>query len=75
MGTFEEVVRYGRVPESATRARRRKTQSGKRLEEAAMRRHAEYDDLKDLAREKRKHYGVATEAFGLREVSSLMRNP
>jgi Zn-dependent peptidase ImmA (M78 family) len=38
-----------------------------------MSRGAEYQKLKALAREKREHYGVATEAFGLLEVRKIYK--
>ncbi len=38
-----------------------------------MSRHAHYQDLKSLAREKREHYGVVTEAFGLRELRRIYK--
>jgi len=38
-----------------------------------MTRRAHYRELKALAREKRGHYGVATEAFGLREVRAIYK--
>ena len=37
------------------------------------RRAAQYEMLKALAREKREHYSVVTEAFGLREVRSIYK--
>jgi Zn-dependent peptidase ImmA (M78 family) len=38
-----------------------------------MSRHAHYQELKALAREKRGHYGVVTEAFGLREARQIYK--
>jgi Zn-dependent peptidase ImmA (M78 family) len=38
-----------------------------------MSRHAHYQELKALAREKRGHYDVATDAFGLREVRKIYK--
>ena len=38
-----------------------------------MSRHAHYQELKALAREKRGHYGVVTEAFGLREARQIFK--
>jgi Zn-dependent peptidase ImmA (M78 family) len=38
-----------------------------------MSRHAYYEDLKELAREKRQLYGVDTGAFGLREVRKIYK--
>jgi len=38
-----------------------------------MSRRAHYAELKALAREKREHYGVATEAFGLLEIRKIYR--
>ena len=38
-----------------------------------MSRHAHYEELKALAREKRELYGVVTDAFGLREVRKIYK--
>lgn len=38
-----------------------------------MSRHAHYQDLKSLAREKREQYGVVTDAFGLRELRRIYK--
>lgn len=38
-----------------------------------MSRHAHYEDLKSLARERREHYGVVTEGFGLRELRRIYK--